>query len=205
MGGWGVKVVLATALGLRFDKGVVLAADRRVSYSSFILSKSARKVFLINDRVGVSTAGLPGDFQELVDILKYNIAMYELENDKVATPTNVAKILSLLLYQGRFSGIYYAEVIVGGMDGSSPRIFVLDPAGGLMEESFAAIGTGAQIATGVLERGFREGMSEEEAIELSERAMREAIARDALSGDGIDMLIITERGSRSEFIPIRTV
>ncbi|RDD54109.1 MAG: proteasome subunit beta [Candidatus Korarchaeota archaeon NZ13-K] len=205
MGGWGVKVVLATALGLRFDKGVVLAADRRVSYSSFILSKSARKVFLINDRVGVSTAGLPGDFQELVDILKYNIAMYELENDRVATPTNVAKILSLLLYQGRFSGIYYAEVIVGGMDGSSPRIFVLDPAGGLMEESFAAIGTGAQIATGVLERGFREGMSEEEAIELSERAMREAIARDALSGDGIDMLIITERGSRSEFIPIRTV
>ncbi len=197
-------MVLATALGLKFDKGVVLAADRRVSYSSFILSKSARKVFLINDRVGVSTAGLPGDFQELIDIVKYNVVMYELENDRVATPTNVAKLLSILLYQGRFSGIYYAEIIVGGMDGEGPRIFVLDPAGGLMEESFAAVGTGAQIATGILERNFKESMSEEEAVELAERAMREAISRDALSGDGIDILVITGRGNRLEFIPVRT-
>lgn len=197
-------MVLATALGLKFDKGVVLAADRRVSYSSFILSKSARKVFLINERVGISTAGLPGDFQELVDIARYNITMYELENDKVATPTNVARLLSILLYQGRFSGIYYAEIIVGGIDGGGPRVFVLDPAGGLMEENFAAVGTGAQIATGILERNFRDGMSEGEAVELAERSMREAISRDALSGDGIDILVITERGSRLEFIPVRT-
>ena len=198
-------MVLATALGLRFDGGVVLAADRRVSYNGFILSKSAKKVFLINERVGVSTAGLPGDFQELVDILKYNITMYELENGKKATPMNVAKLLSILLYQGRFSGIYYAEVIVGGIDGSDPKIFVLDPAGGLMEESFVAVGTGAQIATGILERNFREGMSEEEAVDLAERAMREAISRDALSGDGIDVLVITGEGNRMEFIPVRTV
>ncbi|MCS7103466.1 MAG: proteasome subunit beta [Candidatus Korarchaeum sp.] len=197
-------MVLATALGLKFSRGVILAADRRVSYSSFILSKSARKVFSINERVGVSTAGLPGDFQELVDIARYNIIMYELENDKVATPTNVAKLLSILLYQGRFSGIYYAEIIVGGIDGGGPRVFVLDPAGGLMEENFAAVGTGAQIATGVLERNFREGMSESEAVDLAERAMREAISRDALSGDGIDLLVITERGSRLEFIPVKT-
>jgi proteasome beta subunit len=197
-------VVLATALGLRFDGGVVLAADRRVSYNGFILSKSARKVFLINERVGVSTAGLPGDFQELVDVLKYNITMYELESERIATPTNVAKLLSIMLYQGRFSGIYYAELIVGGIDNSGPKIFVLDPAGGLMEESFSAVGSGAQIATGILERFFKEGMSEKEAVELAERAMREAISRDALSGDGIDLLIITNRGNRMEFIPIRT-
>ncbi len=197
-------MVLATALGLRFDGGVVLAADRRVSYNGFILSKSARKVFLINERVGVSTAGLPGDFQELVDVLKYNITMYELENEKAATPTNVAKLLSIMLYQGRFSGIYYAELVVGGIDNSGPKIFVLDPAGGLMEESFSAVGSGAQIATGILERFFREGMGEDEAVELAERAMREAISRDALSGDGIDLLIITSKGSRMEFIPVRT-
>jgi len=154
--------------------------------------------------VGVSTAGLPGDFQELVDVLKYNITMYELENERAATPTNVAKLLSIMLYQGRFSGIYYAELVVGGIDNSGPKIFVLDPAGGLMEESFSAVGSGAQIATGILERFFREGMSEDEAVELAERAMREAISRDALSGDGVDLLIITSKGSRMEFIPVRT-
>ncbi len=196
-------MVLATALGLKFKGGVVLAADRRVSYGTFVLSKSAKKVFLVNDRVGISTAGLPGDFQELVDVVKFNMTLYELDLGKKASPTNVAKLLSLLLYQGRFRGIYYAELIVGGLENGEPKILVLDPAGGLMEEKFAAIGTGAQIATGILEREYKDSLSEEEALSLAEKAMKEAISRDALSGDGIDLLVITESGARQLYIPLR--
>jgi len=196
-------LVLATALGLKFKDGVVLAADRRVSYGTFILSKSARKVFLINDLVGISTAGLPGDFQELVDVVLFNLSMYELDLDKKATPTNVAKLLSLLLYQGRFRGIYYAELIVGGLEEDRPKLLVLDPAGGLLEEKYVAVGTGAQIATGILERNYKDDLDEEGALDLAEKAMREAISRDALSGDGIDLLIITKTGARSLYIPLR--
>ena len=196
-------MVLATALGLKFKDGVVLAADRRVSYGTFILSKSARKVFLINDLVGISTAGLPGDFQELVDVVRFNLSMYELDLDKKATPTNVAKLLSLLLYQGRFRGIYYAELIVGGLEEDRPKLLVLDPAGGLLEEKYVAVGTGAQIATGILERNYKDDLNEEGALDLAEKAMREAISRDALSGDGIDLLIITKTGARSLYIPLK--
>jgi len=196
-------VVLATALGLKFKGGVVLAADRRVSYGTFVLSKSAKKVFLVNDRVGISTAGLPGDFQELIDVVKFNMTLYELDLDKKASPTNVAKLLSLLLYQGRFRGIYYAELIVGGLEDGESKILVLDPAGGLMEEKFAAVGTGAQIATGILEREYKEDLGEEEALSLAEKAMKEAISRDALSGDGVDLLVITESGARQLYIPLR--
>ncbi len=196
-------MVLATALGLKFKDGVVLAADRRVSYGTFILSKSARKVFLINDLVGISTAGLPGDFQELVDVVLFNLSMYELDLDKKATPTNVAKLLSLLLYQGRFRGIYYAELIVGGLEEDRPKLLVLDPAGGLLEEKYVAVGTGAQIATGILERNYKDDLDEEGALDLAEKAMREAISRDALSGDGIDLLIITKTGARSLYIPLK--
>lgn len=197
-------MVLATALGLKFKDGVALAADRRVSYGTFILSKSARKVFLLNDTVGISTAGLPGDFQELVDVARFNMTMYELDLGKKATPTNIAKLLSLLLYQGRFRGIYYAELIVGGLEGGMPKILVLDPAGGLMEERFAAIGTGAQIATGILEREYREDLDEKEAVSLAEKAMREAVSRDALSGDGIDILVITKSGANQLYFPLKS-
>ncbi len=197
-------MVLATALGLRFKGGVVLAADRRVSYGTFVLSKSAKKVFLINEKVGISTAGLPGDFQELVDVVKFNMTLYELDLNKKATPTNVAKLLSLLLYQGRFRGIYYAELIVGGLEGEEPKILVLDPAGGLMEEKFAAVGTGAQVATGILEREYRDYLNEEAALSLAEKAMREAISRDALSGDGIDLVVISEAGTRQLYIPLKS-
>ncbi len=197
-------MVLATALGVKYSEGVVLAADRRVAYSSFILSKAARKVFLINDRVGISTAGLPGDFQELIDAIKYNIFMYEMETEKKASPLNVAKLLSLLLYQGRFRGVYYAELIVGGLEDDDSKIYVLDPAGGLLEENYVAVGTGAQVATGILERWYKDDMTKDQAVDLAMKAMKEAIERDALSGDGIDLLIIDKAGKEEMFIPLRS-
>ncbi|RLG46992.1 MAG: proteasome subunit beta [Thermoproteota archaeon] len=194
--------LLATALGLKFAGGVVLAADRRVSYGGFIFSKSARKVFPVNSKVGVAFAGLPADFQSLYDSLIYNIRIFELDEMRSAVPKNVARLLSVLLYSGRLHRMMYAEVIVGGLSPSGPEIITVDSAGGSLEEDYAAEGTGAPLAVGILEREYRKGMEREEALKLAERAMRAAIERDALSGDGIDLLVIDEKGVEEIFIPL---
>jgi len=195
--------VLATALGLKFKGGVVLAADRRVSYGTFVLSRAARKVFPVNDRVGVAFAGVPADMQELYDSLVYNVRIFEMDEGRRATPVNVARLLSILLYSGRFTRFFLAEVVVGGLSPEGPKIVSIDAAGGMLEDDFAAEGTGAQLATGILEREFKKDMSESEAVELAKRAMMAAIERDAMSGDGIDVLVISERGVREEFVPVR--
>ncbi|RLG41510.1 MAG: proteasome subunit beta, partial [Thermoproteota archaeon] len=106
---------MATALGLKFKNGVVLAADRRVSYGTFVLSRAARKVFPVNDLVGVAFAGIPADMQELYDSLVYNVRIYEMDEGRRATPSNVARLLSILLYSGRFTRFFLAEVVVGGL------------------------------------------------------------------------------------------
>ncbi len=195
--------MLATALGLKFKNGVVLAADRRVSYGTFVLSRAARKVFPVNDRVGVAFAGIPADMQELYDSLVYNVRIYEMDEGRKATPSNVARLLSILLYSGRFTRFFLAEVVVGGLSPEGPKIIAVDAAGGMLEDDFAAEGTGAQLATGILEREFRKDMSESEAVELAKRAMIAAIERDAMSGDGIDILVVTEEGIKEEFVPLR--
>ncbi|MDK2463955.1 MAG: proteasome subunit beta [Candidatus Korarchaeota archaeon] len=195
--------MLATALGLKFKNGVVLAADRRVSYGTFVLSRAARKVFPVNDHVGVAFSGIPADMQELYDSLVYNVRIYEMDEGRKATPSNVARLLSILLYSGRFTRFFLAEVVVGGLSPEGPKIIAVDAAGGMLEDDFAAEGTGAQLATGILEREFRKDMSESEAIELAKRAMIAAIERDAMSGDGIDILVVTEEGIREEFVPLR--
>ncbi len=195
--------MLATALGLKFKGGVVLAADRRVSYGTFVLSRAARKVFPVNDRVGVAFAGVPADMQELYDSLVYNVRIFEMDEGRRATPVNVARLLSILLYSGRFTRFFLAEVVVGGLSPEGPKIVSVDAAGGMLEDDFAAEGTGAQLATGILEREFKKDMSESEAVELAKRAMMAAIERDAMSGDGIDVLVISEGGVREEFVPVR--
>jgi proteasome beta subunit len=53
---------------------------------------------------------------------------------------------------------------------------------------------------GVLEEGYKEELSMEEAKALVTRAVKSAISRDAMSGDGIDFLIITKEGITEEAI-----
>src|SRR3989442_13713198 len=74
----------------------------------------------------------------------------------------------------------------------------MDPIGSVLEDKFAAVGTGAEVAMGVLESEYREGLSVDEARPLILRAIRSALARDISSGDGVDLLVITESGIKEE-------
>jgi proteasome beta subunit len=89
------------------------------------------------------------------------------------------------------------EAIVGGFD-EAPSLFVLDPVGSLLEERYTALGSGSQLALSIVEQGYREDMPLEEAKNLALKAILAAIERDVLSGDGVDFLLITREGIRSE-------
>jgi len=51
---------------------------------------------------------------------------------------------------------------------------------------------------GVVEEGYKDNMSAQEAKELVVKAMKSAISRDIMSGDGTDFLIITKDGIQEE-------
>jgi len=50
------------------------------------------------------------------------------------------------------------------------------------------------MAYGVLEDRYRKGMKKDEAIALAVRAVRAAIKRDAGSGEGVHVVVITKEG-----------
>lgn len=195
----------ATALGIKAEGGVVLAADKRMSYGGFILSRNAKKVHSITDRVGIAIAGFYADMHGLIKILEAEIRYYETTNGVVMPLRSVAKLLSAILYSNKFFP-YYVEAIVGGINGDGkPRIYVLDPVGAITEEDYIAVGSGATMALGVLESEYREDITLEQAEDLAVRAMKAAIARDSSSGDGIDVLVITPEGYKERSIKLRVV
>jgi len=77
---------------------------------------------------------------------------------------------------------------------------VLDVLGSLIPDKYAAVGSGTEIAIGILEEGYKEGMKLKEVKELVTRAIKAAISRDVMSGDGIDFLIITQEGVAEESV-----
>lgn len=191
----------ATALGIRLNDGVILAAERRLSYGGFVLSRSAKKVFKIG-RFGIAGAGIMGDIQTLTRIMNMEIKYYEIYNNKPISVKSAAKLLSVILYQYKWTP-FISELLFGGIDEEGSKLFVLDPIGSLIEDNYAAVGSGARVAVGVLEAEYDPSMSLDKGKEIVTKAIKAAIERDTTSGDGIDILTIKRDNTTSEdFIKI---
>jgi proteasome beta subunit len=189
----------ATTIGLVFSDGVILASEKRVTYGSMIMSKTVKKVFRIADQVGAACAGLVSDMQILAREVEAQAKLFSFEAKRPMPVKAAAKVMSNVLFNRRMIPLI-TQTIIGGMDDDIPALYVLDVIGSLLPDTYAAVGSGAQISTGVLEDGYKDNMSQQDARALVLRAIKSAIRRDAMSGDGVDLLIITKEGIKEENI-----
>ena len=183
----------ATTLGLVFSDGVLLASEKRVTYGYFVTSKAGKKVFKIADHIGAACAGLVSDMQTLIREVEAYANLFMLDVGRKIPVRSAAKVMSNLLFGRRYFPLI-TQTVVGGVDEEGASIYVLDVLGSVIPDKYAAVGTGAEIAIGVLEENYRDDMSLDEAKEMAVRAMKSAISRDSMSGNGFDFLIITKDG-----------
>ena len=163
------------------------------------MSRAGKKVFKITDRIGVACAGMVSDMQILVREVGAYARLYEYEVGRPMSVKAAAKLMSNILFAQRLFPLL-TQTIVGGIDDEGPVLYVLDPLGSVVPDKYAAVGSGAEIAMGVLEAEYKDGLSMELGRGLALRAIKSAISRDAISGDGVDMLFITPDGAKEESI-----
>ena len=184
----------ATTVGLICSDGVVLASEKRVSYGRLVASTKGQKVFKLTDNVGLAFAGLMSDMQALVREAAAYANLFYLEKNRPITTKAMAKLISNMLFNRRMMPLLM-ETVVGGYDADGPSLYSMDPVGSLIPDDFLAAGSGAPIAIGVLEAEYKKELDCEAGAELAKKAIKAAIARDAVSGDGLDILIIKAEGS----------
>jgi proteasome beta subunit len=187
----------ATTIGVACSDGVILASEKRVSYGYLIVSKGGKKVFKITDSIGAACYGLVSDMQILVREMEAYANLFNLDVGRSISVRSAAKLMSNLLFGRRLAPLI-TQTIVGGIDEEGPSIYVLDVLGSVIPDKYAVVGSGTEIAVGVLEEGYKENMTVKEGKDLIERAMKSAISRDIMSGDGIDFLIITKNEMQEE-------
>jgi proteasome beta subunit len=181
-----------TTIGIVFAGGVILATEKRATMGYMIASKKAKKVYQVAERIGMTTAGGVGDAQQLARILTVECNLYQIRRSRSITVGASATLLSNYLNQNRYFP-YYVQLLVGGVDETGPSVYSVDAMGGATkEEEVVATGSGSPTAYGVLEDRFRPNMTEDEAIDIAVRSLKSAMKRDAGSGEGIQVVVITK-------------
>jgi len=191
----------ATAVGITYNDGVLLAAEKRVSYGNFVVNKNTKKTFNVTDHVGAACAGMVADMQVLVRQVSALSKIRKLETRRNVEPNSVAKLMSVIMFERRYFPLL-TQVVVGGVTTGKPEIYTLDPLGSVLPDRYAAVGTGAEMALGVMDAEFDENLDEEKATNLALKSIRSSIQRDSASGDGIDILIINKNGKSENSYPV---
>ena len=183
-----------TTVGIVCSDGIVVGADSRATMDTFIASSEARKVFKIDNNVAMTIAGLVGDAQELIRIMKAQNEIYKMNEDRPLSPKSAANLLSIVLQENRMMP-FYVQLILGGVDGDEPQLYSIDAMGGSTTESkFTSSGSGSLTALGYIEDSYKKGLTTKDAIKLAARALAIAMRRDSATGDSTIVAAITSSG-----------
>lgn len=188
-----------TTVGIKVKDGVVLAADTQASLDHMVETLNIKKIIPITDRIAITTAGSVGDVQMLARYLEAEARYYYFTWGRPMTTKAMVNLLSNILNENRWFP-YLVQIIIGGYV-DEPTIANLDPFGGLIFDDYTATGSGTPFAIAVLEEGYREDLTIEEAKELAIRAVRAAGRRDVYTGSKkVQVVTITKDGMKEEFV-----
>lgn len=190
-----------TTICIMCKDGIVLAADRRASGGGMVLHKRAQKIQPITDAIAVTTAGNVSDIQLMVKLAKAEIKLKDVQVYRTASVREAASLVAGMLYSTfrRPSMVLsIASLMMAGRDKEGYHGWELSPDGSMMEiRDYAADGSGMVFALGVLDTTYKKNLSVDEGVKLAVRALSASLQRDTATGNGIDVVTITEKGMQT--------
>lgn len=187
-----------TTVGLVCKDCVILAADMRATAGSLIVNGDIDKVLPVTDNMALTMSGSVSSIQMLVKYLRSELELRTIQLGRDSTVKEAATLLSTWVY-----GLLrkpsmmpdVAHLLFAGFDKHGVHLYDIFPDGSLTKETnYVASGSGSVYAYGVLESQYKQGLSQQEGIELAEKVIDAAIQRDTASGNGINVFAIDANG-----------
>jgi len=176
-----------TIVAVRYDRGVVMAGDRRATAGTLIASRRIEKVFPADDFSGVAIAGAAGPAVELVRLFQVQLEHYEkIEGAPLSLEGKANQLAGLV--RANLPAAMQGFVVVplfAGFDERRDRgrVFSYDATGGKYEEAdFQATGSGGIHARNWIKAQWAEGMTRDAAVDLALRALFAAADEDSATG-----------------------
>ncbi|KAG6598460.1 Proteasome subunit alpha type-1-B, partial [Cucurbita argyrosperma subsp. argyrosperma] len=173
----------SAAIGLRSKTHVVLAC---VNKANSELSSHQKKIFKVDDHIGVAISGLTADGRVLSRYMRSECINYSYTYE---SPLPVGRLVVQLAdkaqvcTQRSWKRPYGVGLLVGGLDESGAHLYYNCPSGNYFEYQAFAIGSRSQAAKTYLERRFEnfKDSSRDDLIKDALMATRETLQGEKLT------------------------
>ncbi|XP_004933282.1 proteasome subunit beta type-4 [Bombyx mandarina] len=186
-----------TVIGVKFDKGCVIAGDTLGSYGSLARFRDCPRVMKVNDLILLGCGGDYADFQYLKDIIQQKIIDERCVGDGLQLkPRSLHCWLTRVLYNKRskMDPLWNSYVVAGIQDGE-PFLGAVDKLGTAYEDAVISNGLGAYMATPLLRDAVDKGpLDQETAIAVVRKSMEVLFYRDARAFQRYQLGVVTAEG-----------
>lgn len=196
-----------SVIAIKFDKGVIIAADNLASYGSLARFTDVERLLPVGKDTIVGVGGDISDFQYLERVLGQLEINDNYDNDGLdLTASNIFHYISNLMYNRRSKmNPLWNAIIVAGVDPVSKEPFLssVDLRGVTYSSPTIATGFGAYLAVPLLRQLVDDekdvaGVTEQAAREAIDTCMKVLFYRDARSLDKYSVATLTADGVRFE-------
>lgn len=187
-------------VGIVCKDGVVMAADRRSTAGSLVMSKNSKKIVKVNDYLMVSGTGVASDIDMSQRVIAAELKLKELRSKRRPTVKESASLIGMMIYRNIRTPSMIPSIVgllvAGVNDDGTTKLFTVEPAGGVypVEDYDANFSSGMPFILGLLERQYKKDMTVKEGIELAKECIKSSVQRDTGSGNGIDVFVVTKNG-----------
>lgn len=196
----------SSVIGIKYDKGIVIASDNRMTSYGFKKYTDISRIAQINDNTFIGSSGEFSDFQELQRLLLEKSQEDELYNgyDTFLGPKEIASYLSFISYQKRNKmNPYWNTTLIGGFDfDGTPFLNSVDQFGTKYEGNYLVSGFALYFSGPILENAMKDHtkVTKERAIALMDEVFRVLFYRDASAGDTLYYGIMEKKdGDKPEY------
>lgn len=183
-----------TICGVIYQGGVVLGADTRATAGSIVADKNCEKIHKIADHIWCCGAGTAADTEHTTMLIESQLELLRLQTGR--QPRVVTAMTRLKHFLFKYQGHISAALVLGGVDSTGSYLYTIHPHGSVDNLPYATMGSGSLCAMSVFEHGYKDNLTEEEAIKLVSDAIQSGILNDLGSGSNVDICVIRKDGTK---------
>ncbi|KAH3672390.1 hypothetical protein WICMUC_004226 [Wickerhamomyces mucosus] len=177
-----------TIVGVKFDGGVVIAADTRATAGDIVADKNCEKLHRLSPKIWCAGAGTAADTEMVTQLIASNLELHALSTGREARVVTALTQLKQHLF--KYQGHIGAYLIVAGVDPTGAHLFSVQAHGSTDVGYYQSLGSGSLAAMAVLESQWKLDITREDAIKLASDAIEAGIWNDLGSGSNVDICVM---------------
>jgi len=188
-----------TVFGVKYDGGVVLATDQNNARSIVVYQKNLDKIVGLTSHSAMACSGPNSDLVNFTEYIAKNIKLYEISNDGLTlSPHAQANFARGELARALRKGPYQVNLLIGGYDKQSENseLYWLDYLASLQKVNYGCHGYASHFCLSTMDREYKEGMVEADAIALVEKCISALQTRFLISVPNFIIKVIDKDGTR---------